>query len=281
MNIKLPSKAIILLGIALAFTCPVAFAQESGSSDRTAGSFDVPGWFPKSQSDIARYPVPLLQPQEKPADAAPLVVLQRFGPQGSPSTKSIFVPTPFGYQQKQTLGSMPFVQPGFGGFGGGSGYGLGGFGGYSSSYFGGIPSLAGAGFGGFGGGYGIPGIPGLGAIPGLGSIPGLGFGGFGGGLGSVGRMGGFGGFGGFGAPGFGIGHPSRTIIVQPSESKNQGNNYYTPPAASGNSGSGYYSSGTPAVQPAAVTVPARQSPKDYWGEGGNPFGGQDLNKTPW
>lgn len=277
MKTKNLSQTLLLAAIAMFCAGPVN-AQDAGTSDRTDGSFEVPGWFSKNQSDIARYPVPLITPQDNTPSTAPLVVLQKFGPPGSPLTKSILTPTPFGFQQR-SLSSVPW-----GGFGGG------GFGGYSPTpyYGGGFPAATGwmpsfGGYGGYGSGYGIGSIPGLGVIPGLG------------GLGSIGRIGGFGGFGGFGgygapfmgaspfgfgSPGFGMGHASRTIIVQPSESKNLGNNYYTPPAAN-SSGSGYYSSGTPYVQPNAVTIPPRQSPKDYWGDSGNPFGTENLNKTPW
>ncbi|GEM_PF-1631209 len=293
MKNKNLSCALLLAAVSLLCACPVN-AQETGSSDRTDGAFDVPGWFPKSQSDIARYPVPLIQPPQPEANNAPLVVLQHFGQPGTPLTKSILVPTPFGYQQKSTINSVPWGGgTGYGGYGGyspssyGYGVGLGTFGSGYSGYrngFGSIWSYA---------GYGIPGvgIPGLGSIPGMGRIPGLGgFGSIGRGFGGYGGFGGFGGYGGgipyMGNPGFGFGGPgygmgrSRTIIVQPSESKNQGNNYYTPPAAS-NSGSGYYSSSTPVVQPSTVTIPPRQSPKEYWGESGNPFGSENLNKTPW
>lgn len=263
MKIKHLSQTLLLAAMAVFCACPVN-AEDSGTSDRTDGSFDVPGWFPKSQSDIARYAAPLQTPPDNSQNSAPLVVLQKFGPPGSSLSKSLLVPTPFGYQQK-SLNSVPW--------GGGFGGGLGGY--CPTSYYGGFPGIsAAAGYipsiTNFSG-YGLGGIPGLG---GFGSIGRLGFGGFGGYAAPYMGASGFG----FGAPGFGMGHSSRTIIIQPSESKNLGNNYYTPPAAN-SSGSGYYS-GRPAVQPNTVAAP-RQSPKDYWGESGNPFGSENLNKTPW
>lgn len=282
MNINDLSKRILVAAIAgltyIACACPAVDAQQAGSSDRVEGSFDVPGWFSKEQSDIARYPVPLFQTPAQTSSSSgsssPLVVIQKYGPPGAPdmfTSKSVWTPTAFGYQTRSdfsALASNPWAAPGAApmgfGFAGLPYGGFGGFGGY-------VPSIPFA--GGLGGG--LAGIV-SGFLPSWSSyrwgVSGAGtpyFSGAGFGPGFAGP--------GFGFPGYG-GGVSQTIVI-PTETKKVGNDYYAP-SNSGNSGSNYYSSGAPVVQPNAVTIPPRQSPREYWGETGNPFG-KDLNKTPW
>jgi hypothetical protein len=241
---------LLVTGIAwLSVACLSASAQLSdGSSDRTDNSFAVPGWFSKDKSDIARYPVPLLQPQTQQADSSPLVVIQKGGTFGNPgvfSSKTIYTPTPFGYVSKgpSPINSVPWATPGV-------------FGGYGSS----IPYM----------GYSNP-FVGSGASSYLPSYSGYRYG-FGGGGAPYMQSSGFN----LGGMGFGYNKVSTTIVVP--QTKSQGTYYNSTPT--GNSGSNYYSSNTPLVQPNPVTIPPKQSPKEYWGESGNPFGG-NLNSTPW
>lgn len=229
-----------------------------GSSDRTDNSFEVPGWFSKDKSDIARYPVPLLQPQTQSAPS-PLVVIQKGGTFGNPgvfSSKTILTPTPTGFIA--TGSSLPWVAPGagFSGYGGYGGYGsyggwgggvpyvgnrMGGFSHYSSYIdYAGVPS-------GYAYGFNIGG-----GMPWMGG-------------------------GGFGMTPMGVGRRVTATIVAP-ETKTQGTYYNS--GQTGNSGNSYYSSNAPVVQQNAVTIPPKQSPKTYWGDSGSPFG-KDLNATPW
>jgi len=283
MKIGFWSKRLLLAGVALLSCCSDANAQMSsgspdpsaGSSDRTDGAFEVPGWFSKDQSDIARYPVPLQQPQaQQPSDPSPLVVIQK---SNGVTSKQIWTPTAYGgfyapknWQPTPVPSLVPMTTPSLiprlpslGAWGGGSYIpGIGGVGSY-------IPGIGGMGLG------SIPYVGGLGGVRSF--IPGIGGMGFGGtGFGSLPYAGGVGGFGGYIPGGIGVNRVQQ-IIVPPSKPVS---NYYTP-VQTGNSGNGYYSSNTPVV-PAApvVTIPPKQSPKEYWGDTGNPFG-NNLNSTPW
>lgn len=274
--------SMTFLAVLSCFSSGAALAQQAGESDRIEdGSFSVPGWFSKDKSDIARYPVPLSSPSSQSSQSpaqGPVVVFDKFG---GFTNKTIYTPTPFGLRPKQDFsalaanpwaapGAAPFAYGGYPGYGGVGGYGYGGYGGLAGlgmsaiPGWGGIPAIAGI------GGFGIPSIPGL---PGLGlRIPGLG------------AMRSFSSFyGSYGNPyiqssgfsGFGVNRISRTIMVRPDPKPVGG--YYAPPT--GNTGSGYYASGTPAI-PMPQAVMPKQSPRDYWGDNGNPFG-KDMNKTPW
>ena len=248
------SERLLIAGLALVSVASAAQAQLSeGSSDRTDNSFEVPGWFSKDKSDIARYPVPLFQPQTHETKQSPLVVIQKGGTFGNPgvfSSKTILTPTPTGFIA--TGSALPWVGPGatYGGFGGYGGWAggmpyvgqrMGGFSHYSSYMdYAGVPS-------GYAYGFNIGG-----GLPWMGG-------------------------GGFGMPPAGVGRRVSATIVAP-ETKSQGTYYNS--GQTGNSGNSYYSSNAPVVQPNAVTIPPKQSPKNYWGDGGSPFG-KDLNSTPW
>ena len=257
---------LLIAGLAwLSLSNPANAQLSSGSSDRTDNSFEVPGWFSKNMSDIARYPVPLIQPQAQQSSQSPLVVIQKGGTFGNPgvfSSKTILTPTPTGYVA--TGSSLPWVAPGagYGGFGNYTGYG--GFGGYNglAGWGGGIPNIGNriGGFSHYSSYIDYAGVP-------TGYAYGFNVGG------AMPWMGGSG----FGMAPFGIGRRVTATIVAP-ETKTQGNYYNS--AQTGNSGNSYYSSNVPAVQPNAVTIPPKQSPKEYWGDSGSPFG-KDLNSTPW
>lgn len=244
------TEKLVLTALLVLTLSPGAQAQmTAGSSDRTDNTFEVPGWFSKDKSDIARYPVPLLQPQTQ-QEQSPLVVIQKGGTFGNPgvfSSKTIYTPTPFGFVTKgPSINSVPWAP-------GAASFGFGGYGSYNaySPY----------------GSY-TPYSP---AVPYIRSFGGYRYGFNGGGMPWMQSSG-------FGFPGMGMGYNrvSTTIVVP--ETKSQSSYYNSTPT--GNSGSNYYSSNTPVVQPAPVTIPPKQSPKEYWGDTGNPFG-NDMNSTPW
>jgi hypothetical protein len=253
----------------------------SSANDRGVqqeGTFVVPNWF-------ASQPKPFERPLEFQNSLSP------YGPMGNGASPFAALSgtgagfgggfgNGFGFGGPMGFGGVsPFgwgggfggplgfggFRPGFGGFGNGFGGGWGG--GFGNGIGGFGPSLGGLGFGGFG-----PGMGGFG--PGFGGF-GPGFGGFGPGFGGMG----FGGFGGgFGGMGFGGGNfggapngvLTPTRFSQSAPSKPSGN-YYEPSNIDTTASGSFYASGAPAMTPIMKTG---DSPKDYWGAGGNPFADQ-------